>query len=226
MTAIKICGITRHQDALAAASCGANAIGLNFYAKSPRHVTPARAAELIRALPPFVMSVGLFVDAAADAVKQTCAVARVDLLQFHGDESPAYCREVSRHCGVPYLKALRVRAGVDLLQYASAYHDAKALLLDAYVEGTHGGTGATFDWALIPKNLPLPVVLSGGLTPENVTAAIQAVRPWAVDVSSGVESSVLAGELATGLAPGLASKGIKDAAKIAAFVTGVRNADG
>ena len=222
MTAIKICGITRHQDALAAASCGANAIGLVFYVKSPRHVAPARAAELIRALPPFVMSVGLFVDAAADEVKQTCAAARVDLLQFHGDESPAYCRQVSDQCGVPYLKALRVRAGVDLLQYASAYHDAKALLLDAYVEGTHGGTGATFDWALIPKNLPLPVMLSGGLTPENVTAAIQAVRPWAVDVSSGVESSELAG----GLATGLTSKGIKDAAKIAAFVTGVRNADG
>ena len=205
MTAIKICGITRTQDALAAAGCGANAIGLVFYAKSPRCVTPERAAELMRVLPPFVMSVGLFVDAVADEVRQTLAQARVDLLQFHGNESPAYCRQF----GVPYLKALRVRAGLDLLQYARDYHDAKALLLDAYVEGTHGGTGATFDWALIPKNLPLPVALSGGLTPENITAAIQAVRPWAVDVSSGVEFQ----------------KGIKDAAKIAAFVTGVRNAD-
>ena len=205
MTAIKICGITRTQDALAAAGCGANAIGLVFYAKSPRCVTPERAAELMRVLPPFVMSVGLFVDAVADEVRQTLAQARVDLLQFHGNESPAYCRQF----GVPYLKALRVRAGLDLLQYARDYHDAKALLLDAYVEGTHGGTGATFDWALIPKNLPLPVVLSGGLTPENITAAIQAVRPWAVDVSSGVELQ----------------KGIKDTAKIAAFVTGVRNAD-
>ena len=205
MTAIKICGITRTQDALAAAGCGANAIGLVFYAQSPRYVTPERAAELIRVLPPFVMSVGLFVDAVAREVTQTLAQARVDLLQFHGNESPAYCRQF----GVPYLKALRVRAGLDLLQYARDYHDAKALLLDAYVEGTHGGTGATFDWALIPKNLPLPVVLSGGLTPENITAAIQAVRPWAVDVSSGVELQ----------------KGVKDAAKIAAFVTGVRNAD-
>ena len=204
MTAIKICGITREEDALAAAHSGANAIGLVFYARSPRHVTPARAAELIRALPPFVMSVGLFVDTVASEVTQTLAQARVDLLQFHGDEPPTYCRQF----GVPYLKALRVRLGVDLLQYARDYHDAKALLLDAYVEGTHGGTGATFDWALIPKNLPLPVVLSGGLTPENVTTAVQAVRPWAVDVSSGVESS----------------KGIKSAAKIAAFVTGVRNA--
>ena len=205
MTAIKICGITRTQDALAAAGCGANAIGLVFYAKSPRCVTPERAAELMRVLPPFVMSVGLFVDAVAREVTQTLAQARVDLLQFHGHESPVYCRQF----GVPYLKALRVKPGLDLLQYARDYHDAKALLLDAYVEGTHGGTGATFDWALIPKNLPLPVVLSGGLTPENITAAIQAVRPWAVDVSSGVELQ----------------KGVKDAAKIAAFVTGVRNAD-
>ena len=210
LTAIKICGITREQDALAAAYCGANAIGLVFYANSPRHVTPARAAELMRVLPPLVMSVGLFVDAAADEVKQTLATARVELLQFHGDESPDYCRQISRHCGVPYLKALRVRPGLDLLQYAHAYRDAKALLLDAYLEGTHGGTGATFDWALIPENLPLPVVLSGGLTPENVTSAIQMVRPWAVDVSSGVE----------------VSKGIKSREKIEAFVTGVRNADG
>ena len=205
MTAIKICGITRTQDALAAAGCGANAIGLVFYAQSPRCVTPERAAELMRVLPPFVMSVGLFVDAVADEVRQTLAQARVDLLQFHGHESPVYCRQF----GVPYLKALRVRAGLDLLQYARDYNDAKALLLDAYVEGTHGGTGATFDWALIPKNLPLPVVLSGGLTPKNITAAIQAVRPWAVDVSSGVELQ----------------KGVKDAAKIAAFVHGVPNAD-
>jgi phosphoribosylanthranilate isomerase len=205
MTAIKICGIMRTEDALAVAHSGANAIGLVFYAPSPRYVTPARAAELMRALPPFVMSVGLFVDAPASEVTQTLAQARVDLLQFHGDESPAYCRQF----GTPYLKALRVRPGVDLLQYARDYHDAKGLLLDAYVEGTPGGTGATFDWALIPKNLPLPVVLSGGLTVENVTAAVEAVRPWAVDVSSGVESK----------------KGIKDAAKIAAFVTGVRNAN-
>ena len=205
MTAIKICGITRTQDALTAAGCGANAIGLVFYAQSPRYVTPQRAAEIMRVLPPFVMSVGLFVDAVANEVTQTLAQARVDLLQFHGNEAPAYCRQF----GVPYLKALRVRPGLDLLQYARDYHDAKALLLDAYVEGTHGGTGATFDWALIPKNLPLPVVLSGGLTPKNITAAIQAVRPWAVDVSSGVELQ----------------KGVKDAAKIAAFVHGVRNAD-
>lgn len=209
MTAIKICGITREADALAAARGGANAIGLVFYGKSPRHVTPARAAQLMSVLPPFVTSVGLFVDAAASEVKQTLAAAHVDLLQFHGDESPEFCREMSRQSGVPYLKAFRVRPGQDLLQYARDFHDAKALLLDAYVAGTHGGTGVTFDWALIPKNLPLPVVLSGGLTPDNVAVAIRTVRPWAVDVSSGVEGS----------------KGVKSAEKIAAFVTGVRNAD-
>lgn len=209
MTAIKICGITREEDALAAAHCGAHAIGLVFYAKSPRHVTPARAAQLMRVLPPFVTSVGLFVNASADEVKQTLAIARVDLLQFHGDEAPDYCRSF----GVPYLRALRVKPGLNLLQCAQDYRDAKALLLDAYVEGLHGGSGATFDWSLIPRELPLPVVLSGGLTPDNVGAAIRAVRPWAVDVSSGVE---VAGANST--------KGVKDAAKIAAFVTGVRNA--
>lgn len=205
MTAVKICGITRAEDALAAAHGGAHAIGLVFYGASPRHVTALHAAALLRVLPPFVSSVGLFVNAPAAEVARTLATARVDLLQFHGDEPPAYCGQF----GVPYLKALRVRPGVDLLQCARDYHDAKALLLDAFVEGTHGGTGATFDWALIPAYLPLPVVLSGGLTPANVTAAVRAVRPWAVDVSSGVEQA----------------KGIKDAAKIAAFVTGVRNAE-
>jgi phosphoribosylanthranilate isomerase len=205
MTAIKICGITRTEDALVAAHRGAHAIGLVFYAPSPRHVAPARAAEIIKALPPFVTSVGLFVDADERVVRDTLAVARLDLLQFHGAETPQYCRAF----GIPYMKALRVRPGMDLLQYAHDYHDAKALLLDAYIEGIAGGTGATFDWKLIPPKLPLPIVLSGGLTPDNVTQAIRAVKPWAVDVSSGVESS----------------KGIKDAAKIAVFVSGVRNAD-
>lgn len=207
MTAIKICGITREQDALAAARSGAQAIGLVFYAPSPRYVTPAHAVGIQRVLPPFVTSVGLFVNASAQDVAQTLATVRVDLLQFHGDESPGFCRQF----GVPYMKALRVRPGLNLLQCAKDFHDAKALLLDAYVEGLHGGSGATFDWALIPPDLPLPVVLSGGLTPQNVGAAIRAVRPWAVDVSSGVEVD--------------GSKGIKDAAQIAAFVTGVRNAD-
>jgi phosphoribosylanthranilate isomerase len=205
MTAIKICGMTRVEDALVAARCGVHAIGLVFHKPSPRYVAPARAKEIVRALPPFITAVGLFVDADADTVRAVMSETRINLLQFHGDETPQYCRQF----GAPYLKALRMRPGADLLQYARDYGDAQGLLLDAYMKGVPGGTGTTFDWSLIPRNLPLPVVLSGGLTPENVTAAIRAVRPWAVDVSSGVE----------------ASKGIKDAAKIAAFISGVRNAD-
>lgn len=204
-TAVKICGITRPEDALAAARAGAHAIGLVFYARSPRHVTPGRAAEIIRVLPPFITTVGLFVDAAAAEVRAVLTQAPVGLLQFHGDEPPAFCRQF----GLPYIKAVRVRPGVDLLQYARDYHDAKALLLDAYVEGMHGGSGAAFDWSLIPRGLPLPVILSGGLTPENVMEAVRSVRPSAVDVSSGVESA----------------KGVKDAQKIAAFIRGVRNGD-
>jgi phosphoribosylanthranilate isomerase len=204
-TAVKICGITRIADALAAAHGGAHAVGVVFYAPSPRCVTPAQAADIIRALPPFVTSVGLFVDASAQEVQATLSHAPVNLLQFHGDETPGYCRQF----GLPYMKAVRVRKGVNLLQYALAYNDARALLLDAYVDGTHGGTGTEFDWNLIPQKLPLPIVLSGGLDADNVADAVRTVRPWAVDVSSGVE----------------AAKGIKDAAKIAAFITGVRNAD-
>ena len=204
-TAVKICGITGIEDALAAARCGAHAIGLVFYRPSPRYVAPDRGGDIIRALPPFVTAVGLFVNAPAREVREVLAQAPVSLLQFHGAEAPAFCRQF----GLPYMKAVRVRAGVDLLQYAHDYHDAKALLLDAFVDGARGGTGETFDWSLIPRTLPLPIVLSGGLNADNVTEAIRAVRPWAVDVSSGVE----------------AEKGIKDAAKIAAFMSGVRNAD-
>jgi len=204
-TAVKICGVARIEDALAAARYGAHAIGLVFYRPSPRYVAPSIAREIIRALPPFVTAVGLFVDATAQEVREAVAVAPVGLLQFHGTESPAFCRQF----GLPYMKAVRVRGGVDLLQYAHDYHDAKALLLDAFVEGTHGGTGQSFDWSLIPRTLSLPIVLSGGLDAGNVTGAIQQVRPWGVDVSSSVE----------------ATPGIKDAAKIAAFMSGVRDAD-
>ncbi|MGZ5093970.1 MAG: phosphoribosylanthranilate isomerase [Burkholderiales bacterium] len=204
-TAVKICGITRVEDALVAARCGAHAIGLVFYRPSPRYVEPRAAAEIVRALPPFVTPVGLFVDAAEDEVRSVAADTGVQLLQFHGSEAPEFCAQF----GLPFLKAVRIRPGVDLLQYARDFHGAKGLLLDAFQEGLHGGTGATFDWALIPPALPLPVVLSGGLSPQNVGAAIRRVKPAAVDVSSGVE----------------ASKGIKDAAKIAAFISGVRNAD-
>src|SRR5687767_13513666 len=172
-TAVKICGVTRAEDALAAAHHGAHAIGLVFYAPSPRYVEPDAAAAIVRALPPFVTPVGLFVDADEEEVRAITARARVQMLQFHGAESPEFCARFE----LPYMKALRVRPGVDLLQYAHDFHSAKALLLDAYQDGLHGGTGAVFDWNLIPQALPLPIVLSGGLTPENVGEAIRRVRP-------------------------------------------------
>jgi len=204
-TAVKICGITRVDDALAAARLGAHALGFVFYAGSARNVTPAHAAGIIRRLPPFVTTVGLFVDAAASDIKRILAQAPLDLLQFHGDETPDFCASF----GVPYIKAARVRPGLDLLQYARFYGAARGVLLDAFVEGAHGGTGVAFDWSAIPRELPRPVILSGGLNPANVADAIRRVRPWAVDVSSGVE----------------AAPGIKDARKMAAFFQGVRDAD-
>jgi phosphoribosylanthranilate isomerase len=204
-TRVKICGITRLEDMQAAVAQGCDAIGLVFHASSPRHVSAVQAALLVARLPPFVSAVGLFVDAAADDVRAVLREVRLDLLQFHGDETPAYCRQF----GVPYLKAVRVRPGLNLLQYAAQFDDASGLLLDAYQEGVAGGTGRTFDWELIPRDLPKPVVLAGGLNTDNVAAAIRQVRPYAVDVSSGVERE----------------KGIKDADKIAAFMRGVRDGE-
>ena len=203
-TRVKICGITRAQDALEAVKQGADAIGLVFYPKSPRNVSAAQAAEIVSKIPAFITVVGLFVDAEPAFVQEVLSVVRLDLLQFHGDETPSACRQYSR----PYMKAIRVKNGTNLVQYAADYADARALLLDAFAEGVPGGTGLVFDWSLIPQNLPLPIVLAGGLNAENVGVAIEQVRPYAVDVSGGVE----------------ASKGIKDAAKIAAFMRGVSNA--
>lgn len=204
-TRIKICGITRNEDATAAAAAGADAIGFVFYRNSPRYVDPHRAKAIAAGIPPFVSTVGLFVDADAAEVEASLRAFRVDYLQFHGDENPDYCSQF----GVPFVKAIRVRPGVDLLQYAVDFSAARALLLDAFVDGVPGGTGQGFDWNLILRNLPLPIVLSGGLSPDNITDAVRRVRPWAVDVSSGVE----------------AAKGIKDADKIKRFTRGVRNAD-
>jgi phosphoribosylanthranilate isomerase len=205
MTRIKICGLTREPDVLAAASKGADALGLVFYEKSPRHVTVQQAAQLARALPPFVTVVGLFVNPSVDYVREVLAKVPIDVLQFHGEEPPEFCGQF----GKPFLKAIRVRAGVDLVQCATRYAEAQGLLLDAFVEGTQGGTGESFDWSLIPHDLPLPVILSGGLHAGNVAAAVRKVLPYAVDVSSGVE----------------VAKGIKDAAKIAAFINEVKNVD-
>ncbi len=203
-TRIKICGITRAEDLRAAVALGADALGLVFYPPSPRFLATGRAAELVRAVPPFVTPVGLFVNAAPAMVHRVLENVPLQLLQFHGEEDAAYCGQF----GLPYIKVARVRPGFDLVEYAASFPEASGLLLDAYVEG-YGGGGQTFDWSLIPRDLPLPLILSGGLDAGNVAAAISAVRPWAVDVSSGVESA----------------KGIKDAAKLAAFITGVRNAD-
>ncbi|SFW21930.1 phosphoribosylanthranilate isomerase [Nitrosovibrio sp. Nv17] len=205
-TRVKICGITRVEDALAAVREGADAIGFVFWERSARCVTPARAMEIAAALPPFVSTVGVYVDPDAGWVEETAAVAGLGLLQFHGEESPEFCRGFSR----PYIKAVRVRPGVDLLQYASRHAGARGLLLDTYVRDEPGGTGHAFDWDLIPQGMTLPVILSGGLHAGNVAAAIQRIRPWGVDVSSGVE----------------AERGIKDTEKIAAFMRGVRASEG
>ncbi|MBN8461489.1 MAG: phosphoribosylanthranilate isomerase [Dechloromonas sp.] len=203
-TRIKICGLTREEDVDAAVAAGADAIGFVFHPPSPRFVTPQRAAELARRIPPFVAVVGLFVNATPETVLAACHALPIGILQFHGDEEAAYCRQFAR----PYLRAARVRPGLDLLEFAGAFPDARGLLLDAFVAG-YGGGGEVFDWTLIPPDLPGFLVLSGGLTASNVGSAIARVRPVAVDVSSGVETG----------------KGIKDHSKIAAFVAAVRKAD-
>jgi phosphoribosylanthranilate isomerase len=203
-TRIKICGITREQDLRAAVDLGAAALGFVFYPPSPRYLDHVRARELVRLAPTFVTRVGLFVNATVAEVGAALAAVPLDLLQFHGDEDASYCGQF----GLPYIKAARMRPGLDLLEYAALFPAARAILLDAYVEG-YGGAGVSFDWSLIPPTLPLPIILSGGLTPANVGDAVRAVRPAAVDVSSGVE----------------VAKGIKDAVKIAEFIAGVRNAD-
>lgn len=201
---VKICGITRLQDARAAVESGADALGFVFYEKSPRHVSAAQAAALCASLPPFVTTVGLFVDAEPDFVAAVLAQVPLDLLQFHGDESPGYCGAFGR----PYIKAVRVRHDTDLLECAADFAAARGLLLDAWVPGIPGGTGERFDWRLIPPQLPKPVVLSGGLGPGNVADAVRQVRPWAVDVSSGVE----------------AAKGIKDPDLVAQFIQKAKEA--
>jgi phosphoribosylanthranilate isomerase len=205
---VKICGITRAQDLHAACDAGADALGFVFYEKSPRYLTIDAAAALVRDLPPFVQAVGLFVDAERAFIEAVLRAVPLDLLQFHGDETPADCARVGR----PYIKAVRVNRDTDLLKCAADFDAARGLLLDAFVPGVPGGTGERFDWSLIPPDLPKPVILSGGLTPDNVAEAVERVRPWAVDVSSGVESAMLVNGAA------VAAKGIKDAHKIAQFI--------
>ncbi|WP_025915912.1 phosphoribosylanthranilate isomerase [Herminiimonas sp. CN] len=210
-TRIKICGLTRSEDVQAAVAAGADAIGFVFYPGSPRYIAPEAAACLIAAMPPFVTAVGLFVNATEQQVAQVLAQAPVALLQFHGDETAAECAAIAKAVGRPFIRALRVRQDMrpaDLLEYAQDYRDAAGLLLDAFV-GSYGGAGKVFDWSVIPKELAPRVVLSGGLSAQNATDAVLRVRPYAVDVSSGVELR----------------KGIKDADKIRAFIDAIRQAD-
>lgn len=183
-TRVKICGITTIEDAQAAAQAGADAIGLVFYAKSPRAVTVAQAAKIVASLPAFVTTVALFVDPSADEVNQLLEQVPIDLLQFHGDESAQFCSSFQR----PYIKALRMQPGIDITQQANMHTTAQGILLDAWVPGVPGGTGRTFDWDKIPS-LSQVLILAGGLTPDNVRQAITHVSPWAVDVSGGVEQN-------------------------------------
>lgn len=203
-TRVKICGITRLEDAIAAVRAGADAIGLVFDSRSPRFVSIAQAAAIARAVGPFVTVVGLFVNAESPQVREILGQVRIALLQFHGSETPDQCRLYR----LPYIKAVRMQDGVDLHAQVRTYDDALGLLLDTYDPKTAGGTGHTFDWARVPRDLDKPVILAGGLNPGNVVAAVRTVRPYAVDVSSGVEQA----------------KGIKDAGKINAFIRAVSEA--
>lgn len=184
-TRIKICGICSIEDAVNASNAGADAIGMVFYAKSPRNVTLETAKDIVSSLPPFISTVGLFVNSSRQEVKQVLSTVQLDLLQFHGDEDEAFCNSFDR----PYIKAVRVKDDTDLADICRQFKSARGLLLDSYKKGTAGGTGEAFDWGLIPMNLSLPVILAGGLNPVNVKAAVSAVQPWAVDVSSGVEEA-------------------------------------
>lgn len=204
-TRIKICGLTRPHDVLAAVDAGADAIGFVFYPPSQRAIDVTLARELVALLPPFVTSVGLFVNERAERVREVLDTIPLGLLQFHGDEDVTYCSSFGR----PWMKAARVRAGFNLVDYAVRYPGAAGFLLDAWVEG-YGGGGEVFDWSLLPDDFPMPIVLAGGLNPLNVGEAVRRVRPWAVDVSSGVEAAL----------------GVKSRALIEAFIAGVKEADG
>jgi phosphoribosylanthranilate isomerase len=204
-TRVKICGITRVADAAAVVQCGADALGLVFHPDSPRYVDLAQARQIAASVSPFVTVVGLFVNTAPDAIRHIIANVPLGLLQFHGDEENALCNSF----GLPFIKSIAMREGIDVLFLMEQYPDAKGFLLDAWQPQTYGGGGETFDWKILPESSPRPLILAGGLTPENVQTAINTAHPYAVDVSSGVESR----------------KGIKSAAKMAAFMKGVENSD-
>ncbi|WP_286239068.1 phosphoribosylanthranilate isomerase [Neptuniibacter halophilus] len=204
-TRVKICGITRTEDALHAVQAGADALGFVFYAKSPRAVDVEKAADINRHLPAFITTTALFVDAETDYIDRVIRQTRIDLLQFHGHEDERFCNQFSR----PYIKALRMKPGLDLGAEVKRFSSAQAILLDAYQPGVPGGTGEVFDWDRIPESHPAPIILAGGLNSANIAEAVSVVRPYAVDVSGGVE----------------ASKGIKDAAKVTTFINEVTRAN-
>lgn len=203
-TRIKICGITRAEDAELVAALGADAVGFVFNTQSPRRVTPEQAREVAQHLPAFVTRVGLFVDARKETVEKVRDAVGLDLLQFHGAEMPAFCRGFNK----PYIKAIRMRDGIDVHAAAAAHETAAGVLLDSYVAGQVGGTGSAFDWTRVPSDLGKPLIIAGGLNPDNVARAVAQLRPYAVDVSSGVE----------------ADKGIKDVGKLKAFFEAVASA--
>lgn len=204
-TRVKICGVTRKQDAVAAAWAGADAIGFVFYEPSPRYVTPDAARDLVNALPAFVSATGLFVNPEAQFVESVLSQVPLDLLQFHGDETPEFCDSF----GMRWIKAVRVRQSSDIADAFRDYCHASGLLVDAWDPDKYGGTGQAFNWSLIPDSRPLPLILAGGLASDNVSRAVAQVRPWAVDVSGGVERS----------------KGIKDVEKITDFINEVHRVD-
>jgi phosphoribosylanthranilate isomerase len=204
-TRVKICGFTRVEDAVCAARLGVDAIGLVFYPPSPRNIGIDQAVKIVNALPAFVSVVALFVDEQESRIREILNRVPIDCLQFHGDEPAEACRLYGKR----YMKAVRMQEGIDIFDLARQYHDAAGLLLDAYHPGTKGGTGSRFDWELIPEQCALPIILAGGLDQSNARQAVQAVRPYALDVSSGVE----------------AEKGVKDASKMAAFVSEVNKGD-
>ena len=201
---VKICGITSVEDARLAVDAGADALGLVFYPQSPRNVTPAQAADIARAVSPFAVLTGLFVDAHPEQVEAVLDQVPLNLLQFHGSENAPYCRQFRR----PYIKALRMKPELDPVEAMAAFPDARGILLDAYRKGVPGGTGDTFDWQRVPKDCDRPIILAGGLNPQNVAAAIAEAQPQAVDVSGGVE----------------AAPGRKDAAKVHEFIRAARAA--
>jgi phosphoribosylanthranilate isomerase len=202
-TRVKICGITNSHDAEIAVDSGADAIGMVFYPDSPRNISLSQAREIVSRVPPFVTTVGLFVNSSAQQINRVINAVSLDLLQFHGDEDEEFCSHFQR----PYLKVVRVQANTDLHRLCQQYASARGLLVDSYKPGIPGGTGETFDWSMIPRDLPLPLVLAGGLNAGNVESALARVQPYAVDVSSGVESS----------------PGVKDVEKISGFMRAVAN---